>query len=438
LFHPAVAWKNFRGSGFSQSGLNRWINPGQFSQSINTVDLWKAEVIAIGDEIVSGQRLDTNSQWISQRLGEIGVTVHYHSSVGDDLPDHIAILQQAISRADIIVMTGGLGPTADDLTRQAIASALGLDLEPIADELDRIEKIFQSSGRTMPVSNQLQAYFPKGSTIIPNPEGTAAGIDLTMQGTRCKPVRLIALPGVPAEMKQMWSQTVTDRLKAFTQTESTFHYHTLNCFGAGESTIEAMLPDLIQRGRDPKVGITASHATISLRVSTRGTSLIDCQQKMQPTLDLIRNHLKELVFGENQETLADVVLKLLHQQNRTVAIADIGLNGEVESQLQKSQVEGSAVKGCQVLHLLDAEHPLEKIAHQIRSQFQANIGLAIGQIDRNPLQIENGQSRFQVAIVDQQNSLTESHRYWGHSDWRDERAGKQVLNQLRLFITGQR
>lgn len=402
-----------------------------------TVDYWKAEVIAVGDEIVSGQRLDTNSQWISQRLGELGITVHYHTSVGDDLSDHVSILQQAIGRADIIVMTGGLGPTADDLTRHAIADACGLQLELMTGELERIEKIFQRSGRAMPASNRAQAYFPQNSSIVPNPEGTAAGIDLKMESATGGAVRLVALPGVPAEMKQMWCQTVAERLKDFTQTESTFHYHTLNCFGAGESTIEAMLPDLIQRGRDPKVGITASHATISLRVSTRGSSLIDCQQKMQPTIDLIRNHLKELVFGQDQETLADVVLILLQQRNLKLAVADIGLQGEVESQFQRSTVDASPVVGYQVLHGLSDEHSLDKIAHQIRSQFQADIGLAIGWVDRDPMQIENGISMFQVAIVTSGLSSTESHRFWGHSDWREERAGKQVLNQLRLFITGQ-
>jgi len=405
------------------------------------VKLCKAEVISIGDEIVSGQRLDTNSQWISQKLADIGITVCFHSSVGDDLADHIEVLQHAMSRADIVVMTGGLGPTADDLTRQAIANAVGAPLKMVPTELQRIETIFRQAGRIMPPTNQLQAFFPDGSVIIPNPEGTAGGIDLTVN-LKDRVVNMIALPGVPAEMKQMWSESVDQRLKEVTQTASTFHFHTLHCFGAGESTIEGMLPNLIQRGRDPKVGITASHATISLRVSTRGDSLADCREKMQPTIDLIRNHLQDLVFGENQETLADVVLKMLEQRDLTLAVADIGLNGEVETQLQKSLSDRATsdsplldrLKGYQVVHGLDSDNSLEKIAQQIRQQFQTDVGLAIGWIDRDQWRIENGQSNFQVSIVDQQHSCTESHRYWGHSQWRDERAGKQVLNQLRLFL----
>lgn len=137
-----------------------------------------AEILAIGDEITSGQLLDTNSQWLSQRLEELGVPVLYHTTVGDELAPVVAIFQQAIERADLVVATGGLGPTADDLTRQAIAAATACPLLPDAAALEHIRGLFARRQRAMPKQNEIQALFPAGSRIVPNPDGTAPGIDL--------------------------------------------------------------------------------------------------------------------------------------------------------------------------------------------------------------------------------------------------------------------
>ena len=134
-----------------------------------------AEVISIGDELTSGQRLDTNSQWLSTRLGELGVSVMYHTTVADNLDANIAVFRQAAERADIIVATGGLGPTADDLTRDAIATAVGVELVLDSAALTYIENLFARRGRPMPERNRLQAMFPRGSRVIHNPAGTAPG-----------------------------------------------------------------------------------------------------------------------------------------------------------------------------------------------------------------------------------------------------------------------
>ena len=137
-----------------------------------------AEVISIGDELTSGQRLDTNSQWLSTRLGELGVEVRYHTTVADDLDANVRVFREAIERADIVVATGGLGPTADDLTRDALAATIGQPLVLDAASLAHIEGLFARRRRPMPESNRLQAMFPSGSRVIPNPTGTAPGIDL--------------------------------------------------------------------------------------------------------------------------------------------------------------------------------------------------------------------------------------------------------------------
>ena len=163
----------------------------------------RAEVIAIGDELASGQRLDTNSQWLSQRLGEIGIPVGFHSTVADDLASNIEVFRHAIARADVILCTGGLGPTADDLTREAVAAATGTELELDEPSLEHVRGIFARRGREMPERNRIQAMFPAGSRPIHNPEGTAPGIAMEIARADREPCRLFALPGVPAEMFQL-------------------------------------------------------------------------------------------------------------------------------------------------------------------------------------------------------------------------------------------
>src|SRR5208283_2882282 len=155
-----------------------------------------AEVLAIGDEITGGQLLDTNSQWLSQRLGESGIRVLYHSTVGDELEPCIDVFRRAIQRADLVISTGGLGPTADDLTREALAAAVDRPLMIVPEALEHIRRLFAGRKREMPKSNELQANFPEGSRVVPNPHGTAPGIDLYIPRGGGEGCRFLALPGV--------------------------------------------------------------------------------------------------------------------------------------------------------------------------------------------------------------------------------------------------
>ena len=155
-----------------------------------------AEIIAIGDEITSGQSLDTNSQWLSQRLEELGVRVLYHSTVGDELTPGVEVFRHAIGRADVVVATGGLGPTADDLTREALAQATGRPLHLDADVLASIRERFARWNRPMPASNELQAMFPAGSRVVRNPHGTAPGIDLEVARDGTVPIFVPAKIGL--------------------------------------------------------------------------------------------------------------------------------------------------------------------------------------------------------------------------------------------------
>ena len=222
----------------------------------------RAEIISIGSELVNGQNLDTNSQWLSRGLAAVGIPVHFHTTLGDDLEENIAAFRVAIDRADLVLITGGLGPTQDDLTREALAQVAGKRLVEHAASLEAIEAMFARRNRPMAERNRVQALLPEGAEPLSNRVGTAPGI-WTKLGTAL----VGCLPGVPSEMRLMFDEQVLPRLKRLGLISQFIIHHKINMFGKGESDIEAEAFDLTVRGRIPEVGITAHEATISFRVT---------------------------------------------------------------------------------------------------------------------------------------------------------------------------
>jgi nicotinamide-nucleotide amidase len=309
----------------------------------------RAEVISIGDELTSGQRLDTNSKWLSERLGELGIPVGFHTTVADDLESNVAVFRAAIDRADVVISTGGLGPTADDLTREALAAAAGVELFEDEAALAHIRNLFARRKREMPERNKLQAQFPRGSRVVPNPEGTAPGIDLTVPRSCGPACRVFALPGVPAEMFTMWNDTVKPEL-VFSQASSRVICHRrIKCFGVGESDLEAMLPDMIRRKREPLVGITVHGATITLRITASGPNETACRKLMEPTVAQIRELLGVLVFGEEDDELEHGVVRLLDERRRTLAVAEWATDGLVSQWLAEAAGNSACLRGGLVI-----------------------------------------------------------------------------------------
>ena len=289
-----------------------------------------AEIIAIGSELVSGQKLDTNSQWLSRRLGELGIATHFHTTLGDDLAENVAAFRVAMNRAGLIVVTGGLGPTQDDLTREALAEALGVRLVEDQESLAAIEAFFARRNRAMTERNRVQALRPDGSESIANPVGTAPGIWVATGE------RLIAcLPGVPSEMKTMFDEQVIHRLRAADALGGVIVHRVINLFGKGETEIEAMAFDLTVRGRTPEVGITVSDATISFRITSAGGTEAEAMRLAEPTAALIYERFGDLIVGEGSENVVDDMIRRLRAAKLTLALAESCTGGLIGEQITR-------------------------------------------------------------------------------------------------------
>ncbi|MDY6913885.1 MAG: competence/damage-inducible protein A [Planctomycetota bacterium] len=274
----------------------------------------KAIILAVGSELAYGQTVDTNSAFLARALSSLGITPVAHWTVGDDRGQIASAITTAAEAADVVLISGGLGPTPDDLTRQAIADAMGSELRLNERCLAKIKTFFDSRGRKMRPSNRIQAMIPIGAEPLDNPLGTAPGI-----AARLHRAQLFALPGVPDEMKQMFRQCVACRLP----TDSGVIVHrTVHTFGLGESDIGERLEDLLKSDSGAKLGTTVAAGLVSIRITSEATDKNGAERQVDEIAAEIRSRLGHLVVGEDDDTMASAVGKLLRERSQTLATAE--------------------------------------------------------------------------------------------------------------------
>ena len=276
----------------------------------------KASIVSIGNELMNGRTVDTNAAYMARRLTAVGVPVVGTYAVRDEIGAIRRALKLAAGEAEFVLISGGLGPTDDDLTRQALAEFLGVELVLHDDLLAKLRQFFDRRGVAMTQNNAIQAQAPAGARAIDNEVGTAPGIEAEKNGAL-----LFAMPGVPNEMEHMMETSVLPRVRAMAGAQAVVARR-LKCFGAGESTIAAMIGDAMRRGRDPLVNCTVSAGVITLEIVATSTDPRQAQERVAREEASLRATLGRLVYGVEDQSLADVVGDRLVLQGATLAVAE--------------------------------------------------------------------------------------------------------------------
>jgi nicotinamide-nucleotide amidase len=350
----------------------------------------KAEVIAIGSELLLGQIIDTNSSYIAKLLAENGIELVLTTTVGDDLQRMKEVIREAINRSQVVITTGGIGPTEDDLTREAIAEFLHRPLTFQAHLMEQIEALFKKRGFRMAEGNRKQAYIPEGAIPIENPKGTAPGfIAETLDGA------IISIPGVPFEMEYLMTNTVIPYLrKRFDIRHQVIQFKVLRACGLGESAIGLQIKDLMKGNRNPSVGTLASIGDIKIRITAKAENPEEASNLIQNMEKEIRNRLGILIYGVDNETLHGNVAKELERLDFTLSVVET-LTGGIISQKLISANSNSFIQGTILpsensrrafLGLSSEEYNSLKedsksiadlLAQKCQNEFKTDLGLAV-------------------------------------------------------------
>ncbi|MCL6259598.1 competence/damage-inducible protein A [Aquiflexum sp. TKW24L] len=350
----------------------------------------KAEIIAIGDELLYGQIVDTNSQWISQELDKIGVRVVHRSTIGDNRDGILAAFEAAEKRADIILMTGGLGPTNDDLTKPLLAEYFDCKLELVPEALEAVRTFFEKRGRELTDLNRFQAHLPTKCVYVPNEMGTAPGMWFEQNGKKW-----MSMPGVPHEMKNLMTGFVIPKIKSLFTLPNIYH-KLIKTVGIGESWLADLIKDWEKNlPQHIKLAYLPSLGQVKLRLTAFGEDLFILQNDVEDQINKVFPIIGKYIFGYNKETLEEAVGRLLKQNNQKVALAESCTGGYISHLITSIAGSSDYFQGSLIPYhnhfknsLLGVENEtLEKhgavseptviqMAENIRVKFNADFGLA--------------------------------------------------------------
>lgn len=288
----------------------------------------RAEIIAVGTELLLGQIANTNAQYLSDRLALEGVNVYYHQVVGDNQERLQHVLSLAQTRSDLIVLTGGLGPTDDDLTREALAAFLGRQLQADSDELQRLRAFFAQLGKEMPINNEKQAMRIADGRFLPNSRGTAPGQYVEDRGQH-----YFLLPGPPTEMRPMVEEQMIPLLRSVMAQSVTIRSRVLRMFGIGESAMEMAVADILNGQTNPTIAPLASEGEVTLRITARADSEEDAYALIRPVEEQLHQRLGKYIYGIDKESLPVAVGNRLKAKKQTLSLAESCTGGLVATML---------------------------------------------------------------------------------------------------------
>jgi len=406
-----------------------------------------AEILAVGTELLMGQIANTNAQYISKRLPDVGVNVYFHSVVGDNPSRLKECLELALKRSDVVILTGGLGPTQDDLTKETVSELMNKKLVLHQESLDKIEGFFRGLSRQMTQNNVKQAYLPEGCIILKNNNGTAPGCIIESNSKS-----IIMLPGPPSEMKLMFEEYVIPYFLEKSPYKIVSKY--LRIFGIGESAMEDKLLDMIESQTNPTIAPYAKEGEVQLRISAKCDKNEDADLLIRPVITEIYKRLGNSVYTEEDKLMEEVVAEMLIKQNITIAIAESCTGGLISSRLteipgvskvfnrgiisysNESKVENLSVS-TETLNKYGAvsKQSAEEMAIGVRKLSGTDIGLSItgiagpdGGSDEKPVGL------VYIGLADKDGANVKELRLWGRRERIRHVAALNAFDMIRQYI----
>ena len=356
----------------------------------------KAELIAVGTEILTGQIVNTNAQFLSEKCAELGIDVYFHTAVGDNEQRLLSVLEIASKRSDLVILCGGLGPTEDDLTKQTLATFLQKEL--VADELAmaKLDRFFASRpGRVRTPNNERQAQIVEGSQALQNPAGLAVGGMIEQDG-----VTYIVLPGPPSELKAMFSESL---LPFLTQYQQQLYSRVLRFFGIGESQLVTVLADLIDKQTDPTLAPYAKVGEVTLRLSTKADSQEEANVRLNQLEEEIlqRDHLRVFFYAYGDDnSLVKTVATLLEEKEQSLGILENGTGGLLQAELSLALAGQPYYSGGKIISQLGTESGgLSEEASRIREELQADLGLVVSVAVKPESTVDNVLAKVYLALA---------------------------------------
>ena len=325
------------------------------------------EILSIGTELLLGNIINTNAQWISEQLSQLGLNHFRQSTVGDNCDRIIKVIQEISKRSNLLITTGGLGPTPDDLTTEAIAKSFNVSLFERALLWDEIkQKLSNSKIQDDSSSLRKQCFFPENAQIINNPRGTAPG----MIWEPVKDFTILTFPGVPSEMKTMWEETAYDFIKTKFSDNYSFFSNTLKFAGIGESSVAEKINDLLNLN-NPTVAPYANIGEVKLRITARAKNDLEAKNIIKPIKEKLKKDFSKFIFGEDNDTLPSVLIKELTKRNETIVFAESCTGGLLSSSLTSISGSSQVFKGSIISYSNELKNSLLNISEEKLTKYGA-------------------------------------------------------------------